>query len=113
MSAQPIPFPAQAKVIRISATSAAPTAVQLPVAANQARIVNHGSDAYLAFADTQAAAVATVPAAGAGTATSCPSLGGSDITMTIPNDTAKWVSAILDVAAAGTTFIDIAIGEGL
>lgn len=113
MSAQPIPFPASAKAIRITATAGIPVAVLLPNAGNQIRIVNHGLDAYLAVADTQTAAVATVPAAGAGTTTSCPSLGGSDIIQTIPNDSAKWVSAILDVGAAGNTLIDIMVGEGV
>lgn len=110
MSSQP--FNAQAAAIRLSITNSASTAVQLPALGNQVRIVNHGSDAYLSIADTQGAAVATVP--GVSAARTCtPVLGGSDITLTIPSDSAKWISGILDSGVAGTTYIDVMVGEGL
>lgn len=107
------PFPANAKVVRIAVTAAGPSAaVQLPATANQVRIVNHGLDAYLAFAGSQAGAIAQVPSA-VESLRACPSLGGSDIVMGIPNDNFQWVSAILDAGAVGTTFIDIMVGEGI
>lgn len=111
MSAQPTPFPAQAKVIRLALTPVASAAVQLPAAANQIRIVNHGADAYFSITDRAGEAVATVPNAVAST-NSTPVLGGSDVTLTIPNDSAKWISGILDAGGAATS-VDVMVGEGL
>ncbi|MBV8649695.1 hypothetical protein [Paludibacterium sp.] len=101
-------FPAQAKVVSVSVTTSASSAAQLPIAGNTLRVVNESTTGFFfAIADTQAAAVATLPSTGVTTA--CWAGPGCDYTVSIPNDTAKWVSAI---TRSGTATGDFYVGEG-
>lgn len=91
-------FPAGCKVTTLTSVTSPtpPVAKQLASSGNTVRIVNLSATdgCYVAFADTAALAVATVPADGL--ATSCWVGPGADFTVSIPGiagGAAKWVSA--------------------
>jgi hypothetical protein len=102
------PFSATSKTLPLAVTASASTSTALPGQGNTVRIVNEGpNNAFVSIGSgTQ---TATLPNA-TPTATSTPVLAGSDITLTIPNDTIYNISAIC--RATGTALLDIQVGEG-
>jgi len=101
-------FSAQSKTILVAATTTASTSVAMPAAGNTVRLVNEGpNNVYVAIGAT--AQTATLPAAGAGTATCTPVLVGGDITLSIAADSAQQISAI---TRTGTASLNIQVGEG-
>lgn len=100
-------FSAQSKVTTVSVTTTASAAEQLPNAGNTLRVVNEGPNAvFICVADTAALAVATVPSDGS--VTSCFVGINADVTFSIPNDAAKYVSAI---CRTGTATVEFYAGE--
>lgn len=107
-------FPAGCKVTTLTSVTspAAPIAKQLASAGNTVRIVNLSATdgAYVAFGDTAATAVATVPADGL--TTSCWVGPGADFTVSIPGiagGTAQWVSA---TSATGAPALLLYVNSG-
>ena len=101
-------FSAQSKVTTFNASAAAPVAVQLSNSGNTLRVVNEGPNAaFICVGDTAATSVATLPSNGA--VTSCFVAANADVTFSIPNDSAKFVSAIC--RAAGTATLEFYAGE--
>ena len=104
-----LPFSATSLTLPISVTSTASTSTALPGQGNTVRIINEGPN--VAFISIGAGSqVATLPNA-TSTATSTPVLGGSDISLTIPNTAVFNISAIC--RAAGTATLDVQVGEGV
>jgi hypothetical protein len=100
-------FSAQSKVSTVNLTTTASAAKQLSNTGNTLRIVNEGPNAaFICVADTAALAVATVPADGL--TTSCYVAAGADVTFSIPNDSAKFVSGI---CRTGTAVMEFYAGE--
>jgi len=100
-------FSAQSKVTTFAATTSAPVAVQLSNAGNTLRVVNEGTTGvFIAVADTAIAAVATLPANGS--TTSCYVAPNADVNFAMPNDSAKFVSAI---CRTGTATVEFYAGE--
>jgi hypothetical protein len=100
-------FSAQTKVKTFSASTAAPTPVQMPNAGNTLRVVNEGPNAaFIAVGDTQATSIAVVPVDGSVLA--CYVASGADVTFSIPGDSAKFVSAI---CRTGTAVMEFYAGE--
>lgn len=109
-------FSVRTPTIRVAATATASSAVRLPQNGANIRIVNHGSDCYVAIGDNAATTIATVPPAGTAALpvpvkTCTPVLGGSDVVFGLDNDRDKWVSVICD--AGGTANVDFQVGEGM
>lgn len=103
-------FSAQAKVTPISATTSTPTPTQLANAGHTLRVVNESSvGAFLAVGDsaTDTAAIATLPSAGS--ATSCWVGPGADFTVSIPDGSTKYASAI---TRSGTAQLQLYVGSG-
>lgn len=100
-------FSAQSKVTTVNVTTTASAAVQLSNSGNTLRVVNEGPNAiFICVADTAALAVATVPSNGV--TTSCYVAVNADVTFSIPNDSAKFVSAI---CRTGTAVVEFYAGE--
>lgn len=96
-------FSAQTKCSTVSATTTASAAEQLSNSGNTLRVVNEGPNAvFICVADTAAAAVATLPADGS--VSSCFVGINADVTFAIPNDSAKFVSAICRTGTATVLF---------
>lgn len=103
-------FSAQANTIAVGVTAVASAPVQLPFSANGVRIVNEGPNvAFVAI--TSASTNATLPGAVPGAQTCTPVLAGSDVTMTMANGAANYISAIC--RAAGTAALSVSTGEGM
>lgn len=105
-------FSAQAKVTTFAATTLAPTPKQLANSGMTVRIVNlsQTDGAYIAFGETAATAIATLPVDGS--AVSCWAAPGSDFTVSIPGNpgnTALFASAI---SAAGAPNLLFYVGNG-
>lgn len=104
-----LPFSAQSKTLPVSATDVASAGVVLPCAGNSVRLVNEGpDDVFICIAAT--ATAATLPNA-TPTATSTPVLAGSDISLSIPNAAAMYISAIC--RSGKTALLDVQVGEGI
>ena len=104
-------FPAQAAGYVFSATTSAPTPATLVYKGNTVRIVNEGSVAvYCAFGTSasDSGAIATLP--GAGLTTSCYCGPGADITLSLPNSSVWFASAI---TRSGTATVVFYVGEGV
>lgn len=102
------PFSAQAKGIRISATTAASTSATLPNAGGTIRIVNEGPNhAYVAIGSS--AQTATVPSSTAAATCTCV-LAGSDVALGIADSARQQISAI---CGTGTAELNVYVGEGV
>lgn len=103
------PFSATSKTLPVSVTASASASVTLPGQGGNVRIVNEGPN--IAFVSIGSGAqTATLPNA-TPTGTSTPVLPGSDIVLSIPNDTTYNISAIC--RTSGTATLDIQVGEGI
>lgn len=101
------PFNCQTKTLPISVTTTASSSVALPAAGGVVRLVNEGAN--ICFVSIGAGSqVATLPNS-TPTATSTPVLPGSDMTLSIPSDSAYNISAI---TRASTTTLHVQVGEG-
>lgn len=116
-----IPFPAQAKTLKIAVTATASTSGALPAIGNSIRVVNDGTAT--AFIDVGTGTrVATVPPTSTPVATCTPILPGEDVTFTIvkPEATASGVGDftaptalnISAITAGGSTTLYVSVGEG-
>lgn len=100
-------FSAQSKVLTFAAATTPPTPKQMSNSGNSLRVVNEGPNAaFIAVGDTSAAAIAVLPVDGG--VLSCFVAAGADVTFSIPNDTAKFVSAI---CRTGNAVIEFYAGE--
>lgn len=100
-------FSAQSKVTTFAVTTSAPTPKQLSNSGNTLRVVNEGTAAvFIAVGNTSAEAIATLPSDGS--VTSCYIAPNADVNFSIPNDSAKFVSAI---CRTGTATVEFYAGE--
>lgn len=99
-------FSAQSKVTTVSVTTTASAAVQLSNPGNTLRVVNEGPNAAFIAVDDRSTVTATVPSNGV--TTSCYVAANADVTFSIPNDSAKYVSAI---CRTGTAVMEFYAGE--
>ena len=105
-------FAAQANGIAFSASTSTPTPATLTYKGNTVRICNEGAvAAYCAFGTsaTDTGAIATLP--GSSPLTTCCFVGpGADITLTLPNSTVWFASAI---TRSGSAVVVFYIGDGV
>lgn len=109
-----LPFSGSAKTKPISVTDSASTSTALPGIGDTIRLVNEGpNNCFVSIgAGTQ---TATLPNA-TPTATSTPVLAGSDISLTIPKDSAASPTALNISAicrASGTATLCVQVGQGV
>ncbi len=109
MSQASIPFGAKGLGINVTATSAALTAVAIPVGSGSAMLLYNEGPNNAWFAVGAASVLATLPTTGVGVATCTPIPAGAIIVYTRDPVNDLYISTI---TRTGTAVIDLNIGEG-
>lgn len=101
-------FPANAKTLRVAASTSASASVALPNVGGSIRVFNNGSVTAFIHISTGTAA-ATVPTSTAA-ATCTPIAAGQDTAFSIPSNEVYNISAITE---SSSTNLEVAVGGGI